>query len=103
MTRAARVRARHLGDAGDSFFGPNPYAAVSVPIQFLHAEWSVGADSPPAYGPEQIELVRAGGVEPVLIPGVDHAGTIMSSQGATAVAEALRAALNPADSTDLPA
>ncbi len=82
-----------LGDGAEIFFGPNPYEALRVPVRFLYAEWSVGAGSLPGYGAAQVEVVRAGGVEPVLIAGVDHAGTIMSRQGATAVAEVLRAAL----------
>lgn len=82
-----------LDDAADIYFEANPWQRLSTPTRFLHAQWSVGPDSPPMYGPEQLAAVTARGVSPVLVPGVDHAGTVMTEQGAAATAEQLRDAL----------
>ncbi len=82
-----------LGDGADIYFGDNPFGDVRCPIRLLHAEWSVGSGSPPGYGAEQVAAVAARGIRPVLVPGVDHAGSIMSPVGAAAVAHELREAI----------
>ena len=77
-------------DAGDIWFGHNPWQEVTVPIRFLHAQWSVGAASPPGYGPPELDAVLAHGIPSTPVDGVDHAGIVMTHDGARAVAAALR-------------
>ncbi|MFK0244148.1 alpha/beta fold hydrolase [Amycolatopsis azurea] len=82
-------------DATDVFFGTSRWQELTVPTWLVHAEWSIGPDSPPAYTVEdaadyqsKLTVLR----EPVLIKGVDHAGTVMTHPGAAIVAEVLRQA-----------
>ena len=82
-----------LEDAADIFFGDNPYAELTVPVRFAYAEWSTGAGSDPAYPAEAIERYAPLTVRSVLVPGVDHAGSIMTKAGAVATAELLSEAL----------
>lgn len=82
-----------LGDGADVWFGDNPWREVAVPLHLLHAQWSVGRDSAPAYGEEQLEAVDRQGIPRTFVPEVDHAGSIMSPAGAAAVAAVLREAL----------
>ena len=79
-----------LADAADIFFAQHT-ASVGADIRFLHAEWSVGAGSTPAYPAAAVESFRTR--SSTLIPGVDHAGSIMTATGAAATAAALRDAL----------
>lgn len=84
-------------DAGEIWFGPNPWTGVTAPMRFLHAEWSVGADSDPAYGKEQLAAIAEHDLWATLVEGVDHAGIVMSPRGAAAVAAVLREVVgNPA-------
>jgi len=88
-----------LQDAMDVFGGTTAadrMAALSTldaPISFLHAEWSIGAGTPPAYPVEVVEDWRARlpGMRTRLVPGLDHAGTIMSARGAAEVVAEVRA------------
>ena len=80
-------------DAAEIWFGPNPWEQVSTPTRFLHAQWSVGEDSDPAYGERELAAVAAHGIPATPVDGVDHAGIIMSHKGARAVATVLREAL----------
>lgn len=82
-----------IEDATDIYFGANPWEAVTAPTRMIRAEWGVGADSPPAYGPAELQRVLARGVDVVTIPGVDHAGTVMGHHGAAVVADVLRRAV----------
>jgi pimeloyl-ACP methyl ester carboxylesterase len=82
-----------ISDAEDVYFGPSRWTELELPIRFLYAEWSVGAGSPPAYPPELVDLYTPSAVTVRRIPGVDHAGTIMTRPGATAVAEMIMEAL----------
>ena len=69
---------------------------VSVPMRFLYAQWSTGIDSSPAYSHERVEEYRRAApnlVDVRYLPGADHAGTIMTKDGATATAELLLEAL----------
>ena len=94
--RDGRVRlspAALVADAADTFFDPNPWQQVASPIRFLHAQWSVGADSAPGYPSELVYQYRPNTVETRLLPELDHAGTIMTHRGATAVAQRIRAAI----------
>lgn len=82
-----------LDDAASVFFGDNRWEELTVPVRFLAAEWSRGADSPPAYGPEALERYRPATVRTAVVPGVDHAASIMSKAGATVTAELVTEAL----------
>ena len=82
-----------LADATDAFFGPNPWREVTVPMRLLHAEFGSGAGTPPAYPPAALEPVRAALTECRPVPGVDHAGSIMTPTGAAATAEMISRAL----------
>ena len=81
-----------LDDAGDIFFGPPPIDEVQVPMRLLHAQWSIGPDTAPAYDDALIEAIRHRFAEVRFLPGLDHAGSIMTRAGAAAVAELIRAA-----------
>jgi pimeloyl-ACP methyl ester carboxylesterase len=83
-----------LGDAEDVFFSPPPIDAVAAPVRMLHADWSIGANSPPAYDEALLEPARKAFSEVTLIPRVDHASTIMGRVGAAATAATLRRALS---------
>ncbi|KQU02400.1 alpha/beta hydrolase [Rhodococcus sp. Leaf7] len=72
-----------VADATDVFFGDSRFRDITVPVRFLHAQWSIGADSAPMYSPRDIEALDVTSVESMV--GLDHAGTIMTSTGARAV------------------
>ncbi len=80
-------------DALDVFFGSTPWQQLTVPVRFLHAEWSTGTGSAPAYPPEALERYRPATVTTRLVEGVDHAGSIMTKTGASATAALLAEAL----------
>jgi pimeloyl-ACP methyl ester carboxylesterase len=63
-------------------------AAITVPVTLLHAEWSIGQGSPPAYPEEVVESWRSRlpQLKARLVPGVDHAGIAMSAAGAKEIA-----------------
>jgi pimeloyl-ACP methyl ester carboxylesterase len=89
-----------MADGADTFSGPNPWNTVQVPIRFLHAEWSVGPNSRPAYPAELVDLYRPHTVDRRLLSRFDHVGTIMTPAGAAVVAEMIKDALT-ADSVNL--
>ncbi|WP_323101611.1 alpha/beta hydrolase [Intrasporangium sp. YIM S08009] len=80
-------------DAADVFFGEHPWDAVRAPVRFLHAEWSVGAGSPPAYPLPVVEQRAARCVRVLAARQTDHAGTIMGPEGARFVADLVREAV----------
>jgi len=80
-------------DASSVFFGEERWQELTVPVRFLHAEWSVGKDSPPAYPPDAVARYREKCVRAELLPAADHATSIMSVEGARATAALLREAL----------
>ena len=82
-----------LSDAESIYFGENPWEQLDLPIRFLHAEWSSGKDTAPAYPPDAVERYRGKTVTTRFLPGLDHGGSIMTAQGAAATAELLREAL----------
>jgi pimeloyl-ACP methyl ester carboxylesterase len=82
-----------LSDAANITFDGIEWESVDVPIRFLHAQWSVGPDTPPAYSAELVDLYRDNTVLTQYLEGVDHAGSIMTAKGASATAGLLRAAL----------
>jgi pimeloyl-ACP methyl ester carboxylesterase len=85
-----------LDDAVDTVLGPERWRGVTVPTTLLHAEWSIGAGSSPAYPAEAVAGFRS--ALPALhttelIDGADHAATVMTRRGAAVVARHVRAAL----------
>jgi pimeloyl-ACP methyl ester carboxylesterase len=82
-----------VDDAADVFFGDHPWDDVRAPVRFLHAEWSVGADSPPAYPLPVVEQWAPRCVRVVAARQTDHAGTIMGPDGARLVADLVREAV----------
>ena len=80
-------------DAADVFFGPSHWDELNLPVRYLYAEWSTGADSPPGYSPEAVERLSRQTVSATLVGGVDHAASIMSPRGAEATARAISEAL----------
>ncbi|WP_394613478.1 alpha/beta fold hydrolase [Lentzea sp. JNUCC 0626] len=85
-----------VADAKDVIFGASRWQELTVPTWFVHAEWSTGPDTPPAYTVEQAAEFRAALPvlrEPMLINEVDHGGTVMTRSGAAVTAEALADAL----------
>ena len=83
-------------DAEAIFFGAERWREVAAPTWLLHAEFSVGADSTPPYDAAAIASFRAGLPSlraTIALPGLDHAGSIMTPAGAKATAAALREAL----------
>jgi pimeloyl-ACP methyl ester carboxylesterase len=85
-----------LGDAEDIYFGDLRWKELQVPTRLTHAEWSVGRGTPPGYSPDAVAAFREqvpALVATSFVPGVDHAGSIMSAPGAEAAATLLRDAL----------
>lgn len=82
-----------LSDAADVFFGESLWESLEVPVRFLHAQWSVGADSSPAYPIDAIEQWRHKITSTRYVEGVDHAASIMSKAGAIATADLVSEAL----------
>lgn len=82
-----------IEDGADIWFGPDLFGVYDGPTRVLTAAWSVGAGSAPAYGAQQIADLRARGIPVSVVNEVDHAGIIMTSRGATAVAAVLREAI----------
>lgn len=79
-----------LADAEDVYFGADDWRDVQAPMHLLHAQWGLGADSIPAYEPADIAAIGAAGTATTLVPGVDHAASIMTRHGAGHVAAVLR-------------
>jgi pimeloyl-ACP methyl ester carboxylesterase len=85
-----------VADATDIFFDPPRWQDVQVPMRLSHAQWSKGADSVPAYSLERIETSRRESenlVHTVYLTGADHAGSIMTKDGAAAAADLITEAL----------
>lgn len=80
-----------VSDAESVYFADNPWPSLTLPIRFCHAQWSSGAGSSPAY-PDVSEYATKC-VDVRFMPGLDHAGSIMSKAGAVIVAELVEGAL----------
>ncbi|MCJ0890978.1 alpha/beta hydrolase [Rhodococcus sp. ARC_M5] len=80
-----------VSDAEDVFFGESRFRELTMPIRFLHAQWSVGENSAPMYSSEDIDALDLTSITPMM--GLDHAGTIMTSSGAAAVGATIDEAL----------
>jgi hypothetical protein len=66
--------------------------SLQAPLSFLHAEWAVGEGTPPAYPTSVVEdwRTRLPAMSTRLLPGLDHAGTVMTARGAAEVVRELR-------------
>lgn len=82
-----------LDDGRDTFFGDVPWRDVGVPVRWTHAEWSVGADSPPMYSADAVERYAPHCDDVVALDRLDHAGSIMTARGARTTAALLRKAI----------
>lgn len=82
-----------LDDAADIYFGDNPWESLTLPLRFVHAQWSSGAGTPPAYPEEALRRYLPATVGSRFVEGQDHAGSIMTKAGALATAELLTEAL----------
>ncbi|MHB2022119.1 MAG: alpha/beta fold hydrolase [Mycobacteriales bacterium] len=91
--RVALSAAALVADAESIFFDDSPWEQLSCPVRLLYAQWSIGADTPPAYPEQAVSRYRHKLVTSRFLEGVDHAGTIMTSKGAAGVAQLLREAL----------
>jgi pimeloyl-ACP methyl ester carboxylesterase len=81
-----------LADAESVFFDDNPWRTLTLPVRFLHAQWSTGEGTAPAY-PDVTEYA-ARCVDVRYVEGVDHAASIMSKAGAVVTAELVDLALS---------
>jgi pimeloyl-ACP methyl ester carboxylesterase len=81
-----------VSDAESVYFGEQHWRELTVPVRFCHAQWASGADTPPAY--PDVTDYAASCVDVRFVPGVDHAGSIMSRTGAAVVAELVEGALS---------
>ncbi|MCW2606690.1 MAG: Beta-ketoadipate enol-lactone hydrolase [Frankiales bacterium] len=82
-----------LSDAASVFFGEDLSQRLTVPVRFTHAEWAAGEGTPPAYPADAVARYAAAAVDVRFLPGLDHAGAIMTEQGAVVTAELLTGAL----------
>ncbi len=82
-----------LQDAASVFFGSSRWEEIGVPVRFTHAEWGGGPGTPPAYPADAVARYAAGAVDVRYLPGLDHAGAIMTKGGAVVTAELLTDAL----------
>lgn len=83
-----------LSDAASVFFGEEQWQRLTVPVRFTHAEWASGEGTAPAYPAEAVARYAGDAVDVRYLPGLDHAGSIMTKQGAVVTAELLSAALS---------
>lgn len=81
-----------VADATDVFFGASRFRELTMPIRFLHAQWSVGANSAPMYSSQIVDALDLTSI--TAMPGLDHAGTIMTAFGAAAVGETIDEAID---------
>ncbi|HVT64578.1 MAG TPA: alpha/beta hydrolase [Mycobacteriales bacterium] len=84
-------------DAADVFgstTAAHRMAALHHPVTLLHAQWSIGVDSAPAYPKDVVDswCARLPLMKARLVPGVDHAAIVMSQAGANEVAAELQRA-----------
>jgi pimeloyl-ACP methyl ester carboxylesterase len=81
-----------VSDAESVYFGEEHWRELTLPVRFCHAQWASGADTSPAY-PDVTDYATKC-VDVRYVPGVDHAGSIMSKAGAVVVAELVEGALS---------
>jgi pimeloyl-ACP methyl ester carboxylesterase len=66
-------------------------ASIRVPTRMLYAQWSIGRDSAPGYTAEYLGqwLPRISAFKATLLPGTDHAATVMTAESGSAIAKEL--------------
>jgi pimeloyl-ACP methyl ester carboxylesterase len=82
-----------ISDAASIFFSDNPWASLTHPVRFAHAQWATGAGTAPAYPLESVTRYTTACTDVRYVEGVDHAGSIMSKTGAVVAADLLAEAL----------
>ncbi|MCU1603112.1 MAG: Beta-ketoadipate enol-lactone hydrolase [Frankiales bacterium] len=82
-----------VSDFASVFFADSPWESLTVPVRFSHSEWASGEGTPPAYPVENVERYAAVCTDVRFVPGVDHAGSIMTKAGAVVAADLLAEAL----------
>lgn len=82
-----------LDDAASIYFGELHNHGAAQPIRWTHAEWGAGPGSAPMYPADLAAEYATRAVETVYLPGLDHAGSIMTKAGAAATADLLAKAL----------
>ncbi len=75
------------------FFADSPWESLTLPVRFAHAEFATGEGSAPAYPAENVERYARVCTDVRFVPGVDHAGSIMTKSGALVAADLLGEAL----------
>ena len=75
------------------FFADSPWRSLTLPVRFSYAEFGTGEGTPPAYSPERVADYATVCTTVRFVPGVDHAGSIMSKAGAAAAADLVTEAL----------
>jgi pimeloyl-ACP methyl ester carboxylesterase len=83
-------------DATDVFFGENRWQELTVPVRLSYAEFSVGDQVAGAYSAEAVQGFQEklpSLVTTRFLPGLDHAGSIMTPAGGAVAAELIREAL----------
>ena len=65
--------------------------AIRAPTRMVYAEWSIGRDSPPGYTADYLGpwLPKIPAFKATLLPGTDHAATVMTSASGVAIAREL--------------
>lgn len=65
--------------------------ALKSPTHLLFAEWSIGRGSPPGYTAHYLEswAAKIPAFKATLLPGTDHAATVMTDASGAAIAKAL--------------
>ena len=94
-----RVRLDGAGmaaDAADLFLSDGAERAaksLKVPTHMLYAEWSFGRGSPPGYTAAHLEpwAEDIPGFKAALLPGTDHAATVMTASSGKAIAREIEA------------
>lgn len=75
------------------FFTDSPWRSLTVPVRFCYAEYATGEGTAPAYPAENVADYATVCTTVRFIPGVDHAGSIMTKAGASVVADLVTEAL----------
>ena len=75
------------------FFADSPWRSLTLPVRFCYAEYATGEGTPPAYPAESVADYATVCTTVRFVPGVDHAGSIMTKAGASVVADLVAEAL----------
>ena len=81
-------------DFASVFFADSPWESLTLPVRFSYAEFATGPGTAPAYPAEAVERYATVCTTVRFVPGVDHAGSIMTKAGAVAAADLITEALS---------